>query len=106
MDRTPDDAAYARLLEETRAQVAALEVSVHARREVVQQAQQTIERLRRRRQRRASPLWEGAQRGAVRTVVLAVGCVLLIAGAATLDGTFGGVAIVGAFGVMLMEGLR
>jgi diacylglycerol kinase len=51
-------------------------------------------------------MWEGAQRAAFRTLVLAVGCVLVISGAATLDATAGGVAIVASFAVLLVEALR
>jgi len=61
---------------------------------------------RQRVQQRGVPMWEAAQRGALRMVVLGVGCIALITGATALDGTFGGVAIVVSMGVLVLEGMR
>lgn len=61
---------------------------------------------RRLAQHRGVPLWEAAQRGAMRMLVLAIGCGVLITGAAALDATLSGVAIVIAFGVLIYEGQR
>ena len=51
-------------------------------------------------------MWEGAQRGALRMVVLAAGCAALITGASALDETLGGVAIVVSMGLLVLEGMR
>lgn len=61
---------------------------------------------RQRAQQRGVPMWEGAQRAALRMVVLGVGCSALITGASALDGTLGGVAIVVSLGVLGLEGIR
>ena len=51
-------------------------------------------------------MWEGAQRAALRMVVLAAGCVALITGATALDSTLGGASIVVTLGVLAVEGMR
>lgn len=51
-------------------------------------------------------MWEAAQRAALRTVVLALGCGLVVAGAMSLDSTFGGVATAGAFLLLAAESVR
>ena len=66
----------------------------------------TLTRRRQRAQQQGVPMWEGAQRAALRMVVLGLGCIALITGASALDGTAGGVAIVISLGVLGLEGLR
>jgi hypothetical protein len=103
---SPDEVALEAALREARERVAWLEATSAARREAFMHGQRTLDQLRKRRHRGDVPMWEGAQRAAFRTLVLAVGCVLVISGAATLDATAGGVAIVASFAVLLVEALR
>lgn len=96
-------------LREAQAQLDWLEAQSAPRREAEANARVLLGRLIKRRQRaqqRGVPMWEGAQRGALRMVVLATGCVVLITGATALDGTLGGVGIVVAMGVLVVEGMR
>ena len=70
------------------------------------EARGVLELISRHRRRGRVKLWDAAQRGAVRTGVLAVACVSLVCGAAVLDATLGGAAIVVSFGVLSFEGVR
>lgn len=96
-------------LRATEARVSALEASVASRQTAEAEALRLLGQLTRRRQRaqqRGVPMWEGAQRGALRMVVLAAGCAALITGATALDETLGGVAIVTSMGLLVLEGMR
>jgi len=95
-----------RLLEVTKQRAEWLEATDRARREAFEAGRRTLEDLRRHRHKGASPMIEAASRAALRTVVLAAGCVMLITGATTLDPAAGGAAIIASFGVLLMEGIR
>lgn len=87
------------LLDEREAEEAVLQARLaHAR--------AVLEVLSRHRKRGRVVALDSAQRGAVRTVVLAVGCAALIAGASVLDASLGGAAIVVSFGVLVFEGVR
>ncbi|MFT3712584.1 MAG: hypothetical protein QM817_33465 [Archangium sp.] len=101
-----DEENVEQLLRETRDRLLRLEEKEQRRVTAFASARQTLERIHKRRTRGNVPMWEAAQRAALRIVVLAVGCVLLITGANTLDATFGGAAIVASFAVLLVEGLR
>jgi type VI protein secretion system component VasF len=101
-----DEENVEQLLRETRTRLQRLEETEQLRIEAFSRARKTLERIRKRRNRGGVPMWEAAQRAALRIVVLALGCVLLITGANTLDATFGGAAIVASFAVLLVEGLR
>lgn len=101
-----DDQSVEQLLRESAERLRWLQETEQHRVEAFSAAQKTLERIRKRRHKGAVATWEAAQRAAVRIVVLALGCVLLITGANTLDATFGGVAIVASFAVLLAEGLR
>jgi sRNA-binding protein len=105
MSANADDAHVAQLLAETTARLQRLEATQRARSEAAAAAQRTLEAIRKQRHR-AVPMWEAAQRAALRTVVLAVGCVMLITGAAIIDATFGGAAIIASLAILLVEGLR
>lgn len=96
-------------LRDAQARVAWLEAQTAPRQDAEAKARVLLGKLIKRRQRvqqRGVPMWEGAQRAALRMVVLAVGCGALITGAAALDGTLGGVSIVVAMGVLVFEGMR
>lgn len=93
-------------LEETSRKVEALEAEDLARREAVQRARTQLDIIRRHRRSGRVPMWEAAQRAAARTGLLAVGCVLVIAGAMSLDGSLGAGAVVLAFAVLALEGAR
>ncbi|MBL8915087.1 MAG: hypothetical protein JNM17_30565 [Archangium sp.] len=94
------------LLRATNDRLTRLEEAEQQRVEAFALAQKTLERIRKRRNRGGVPMWEAAQRAALRTVILAVGCVLLISGAATIDSTLGGVAIVASFVILMAEAIR
>ncbi|MFZ5444741.1 MAG: hypothetical protein ACOZQL_32410 [Myxococcota bacterium] len=72
----------------------------------VSDARQVLELLARHRRRGKVAMLDSAQRGAVRLVVLAFGCVAMISGAFILDGSLGAGAIVASFGVLAFEGVR
>lgn len=96
-------------LREANARVAWLEAQIAPRKDAEAKARLLLSKLIKRRQRvqqRGVPMWEGAQRAALRMVVLAIGCAALITGAAALDGTLGGVSIVLTMGVLVVEGMR
>ncbi len=101
-----DERDLAQTLAELEARVAALEANQLVREDAVTHARRTMELLRKRRLRGGARTWEGAQRAALRFVVLAAGCVALVTGGAALDGTLAGVTIVASFGVLVFEGLR
>ncbi len=101
-----DDDALEVTLRETEDRLAWLEAEDATRRAAHQQAQATLRLISRHRQRGRVPMWEAAQRAALRMAVLAAGCVLIVAGATALDGTLGGAAIVLSFGVLVFEGSR
>ena len=105
-DATPDDAHVSATLETAEAHLAWLEYTVQQRRESFDRSHKSLERIRRLRHRGDSVMWDPAQRAALRIVVLAVGCVLAVAGAATLDPAAGGAAIVASFAVLLAEAIR
>lgn len=73
---------------------------------LVREARAALVLISSHRRRGRVKLWDAAQRGALRTVVLALGCVALVCGASVLDSTLGGAAIVASFGVLLFEGVR
>lgn len=103
----PDELSDA--LSDAEARVAALEAFHEPRAKAVDQARTLHTQLVKRRnrvQQRGVPMWDGAQRAALRMVLLAVGSAAMISGAWALDGTFGTVAIVVAMGVLVFEGMR
>lgn len=101
-----DDDALRHTLHQTLERLAWAEADDAARRKALDDAQQSLRLIRQHRNRGRVPMWESAQRAGLRTVVLALGCVLVVAGAMSLDSTAGGVAIVGVFVVMAVEGSR
>lgn len=104
-----DPRTFDEALCDAEAQVAWLEAQQAPRHAAESGGRSLLAKLTKRRQRaqqRGVPMWEGAQRGALRMVVLGLGCIALITGAAALDGTFGGVAIVVSMGVLVLEGMR
>jgi hypothetical protein len=89
--------------------VAALEAHLAPRQSAEAEARVLLGKLIKRRQRvqqRGVPMWEAAQRGALRMVVLAAGCTALITGAMALHPTLGGAAIVISMGLLVFEGMR
>ena len=106
---TPAERELEEALVDVQARVDWLEAQLAPRRDSEASARALLGKLVKRRQRvqqRGVQTWEGAQRGALRMVVLAVGCAALITGATALDAGFGGVAIVVAMGVLTFEGMR
>jgi hypothetical protein len=96
-------------LREAQDQLAGLEVHRAPRQRAEAEARALVGKLIKRRQRvqqRGVPMWEAAQRAGLRMLVLAIGCAALITGATALDGTLGGVAIVVAMGLLVLEGMR
>lgn len=96
----------AQKLAELEARVAALEGSLGERETAAARARHALAELRRNRLRGGTRTWEGAQRGALRFVLLSVGCIAMVTGGWALDSTVGGVTIVASFGVLMFEGLR
>ena len=89
--------------------VATLEAQLAPRKGAEAEARVLLGKLTKRRQRvqqRGVPMWEAAQRGALRMVVLALGCTALITGGMALDGTLGGAAIVISMALLVFEGMR
>jgi hypothetical protein len=110
-DQIKDDdlAALAAALREVEERVAWLEAQTTPRQAAEVAGRTLLGKLIKRRQRvqqRGVPMWESAQRAALRMVVLAVGCVALITGATALDSTLGGASIVVTLGVLAVEGMR
>ena len=106
---TPGEQELEEALHEVQGRVDWLEAQLAPRQQREAAARALLGKLIKRRQRvqqRGVQTWEGAQRGALRMVVLAVGCAALITGATALDAGFGGVAIVVAMGVLTFEGMR
>ena len=93
-------------LSELEARVAQLEATLGERERVAEHARKSLAELRRRRLRGGARTWEGAQRAALRFVLVSMGCVAVITGGWALDPTLGGVTIVAAFGVLMFEGAR
>jgi hypothetical protein len=96
-------------LRETRELVAWLEEQNAPRERAEAAGRDLLGKLIKRRQRaqqRGVPTWEGAQRGALRMLVLAAGCVALIAGGSALDSSLAVVSIVVSLGVLGFEGIR
>ena len=96
-------------LSDAEARVAALEAFHEPRAQAADQARTLLSQLAKRRsrvQQRGVPMWDAAQRAALRMLLLAVGSAAMISGAWALDGTFGTVAIVVAMGVLVFEGMR
>lgn len=107
MTPSPDELLEAVRAAEDRA--AALEAFHGPRARAVDQARALLSGLIKRRnrvQQRGVPMWDGAQRAALRMVLLAVGSAAMISGAMALDETLGTVATVLAMGVLVFEGLR
>lgn len=103
----PDELAAA--LREAEDRIAALEAFLGPRARAEQDARTLLSNLLKRRKRvqqRGVPMWEGAQRAALRMVLLAVGSAAMISGATAFDGTLGAAAIVVAMGVLVFEGMR
>ena len=89
--------------------IAALEAQLAPRQSAEAEARALLGKLIKRRQRvqqRGVPMWEGAQRGALRMVALAAGCTALITGSMALDSAFGAAAIVISLGLLAYEGMR
>ena len=103
---TPDDDALEATLHETRERVAWREADDGSRHEALREAQRTLEAIRRHRHRGQLPLWDPAQRAAARTVLLSVGCVLIITGAWAFDASLGGAGLVLCLGVLVFEATR
>ena len=104
-DQLKDDEVLTAALRDVEERIAWLEAQTNPR----QAARALLGKLIKRRQRvqqRGVPMWEGAQRAALRMVVLAAGCVALITGATALDSTLGGASIVVTLGVLAVEGMR
>jgi hypothetical protein len=98
-----------RALQSAHERVAALEAQLAPRQTAEAEARVLLGKLTKRRQRvqqRGVPMWEGAQRGALRMVVLAAGCTALITGAMALDAVLGAGAIVISLGLLALEGMR
>ena len=96
-------------LQEAQERVAALEAQLAPRQIAEAEARVLLGKLIKKRQRvqqRGVPMWEAAQRGALRMVVLAAGCIALITGSMAFDGTLGTGAIVIAMGLLVFEGMR
>lgn len=96
-------------LQDAQSKVAELEAQLAPSQSAEIQARTLLSKLIKRRQRvqqRGVPMWESAQRAALRMVVLALGCIALITGATALDATLGGVAIAVSMGVLMLEGMR
>lgn len=107
MDRDGEDLEAT--LERTQQAVQALELSLAPRRALELEAREVLVRLVKRRkhaQQRGVRTWETAQRGALRMLVLAVGCVVLGTGAWALDETLGGLSLAVSLVVLGLEGLR
>ena len=108
-DQLKDEAALAAALRDVEERVAWLEAQTSPRQAAESAARALLGKLIKRRQRvqqRGVPMWEGAQRAALRMVVLAAGCAALITGATALDSTLGGASIVVTLGVLALEGMR
>jgi len=101
--------ALAAALQEAEARLAALE-AFHEPRSRAEAAARTLlsELIKRRKrvQQRGVPMWDAAQRAALRMVLLAVGSAAMICGAMAFDQTLGTVAIFGALLLLVIEGLR
>lgn len=96
-------------LREAQERLASLEAEASAQQrasEELRRLQALLIKRRQLAQHRGVVMWEGAQRAALRMVLLAVGCGALIAGASTLEGHASGVAIALSFAVLAAEGLR
>lgn len=106
MANSADADEVAEKLAELEGRVAALEASLGEREAAADRARRSLAELRRQRRRGGTRTWEGAQRGALRFVVLSAGCIAMVTGGWALDSTVGGVTIVASFGVLMFEGLR
>lgn len=96
-------------LEEAEARLAALEAARAPEQALEGEARELLARLskqRRMAQHRGVRTWDEAPRGALRMVVLSVGCVALGTGAWALDSTLGGASLVASLVVLAVEGLR
>jgi multidrug efflux pump subunit AcrA (membrane-fusion protein) len=96
-------------LQEAQERVATLEAQLAPRQTAEAEARILLGKLIKKRQRvqqRGVPMWEAAQRGALRMVVLAAGCIALITGSMALDGTLGTGAIVISMFLLVFEGMR
>lgn len=107
MSPGPDELAAA--LRAAEDQVAALEAFHLPRARTEAEARALLSGLIKRRKRvqqRGVPMWEGAQRAALRMLLLAVGSAAMICGAMAFDATLGTVAIVLALVLLVFEGIR
>lgn len=96
-------------LAEVQARVREVEALLAPRKVLEAESRDLLTRLIRRRkhvQQRGVRTWEGAQRGALRMVTLAAGCVAIGTGAWALDLTLGGASLVLSLVVLGVEGLR
>jgi hypothetical protein len=97
-------------LRQARAQVAWLESQRAPLQSTEDRARKLLTQLTRRRQRAQQsgvPSWDGAQRAALRMVVLGFGCIALITGASAFDaGLSSGVAIVVSLALLGLESTR
>lgn len=103
----PDELSGA--LQEAEDRLSALEAFHGPRTQAVERARALLAQVVKRRnrvQQRGVPMWDSAQRAALRMVLLAVGSAAMISGAMALEGALGTVAIVVAMGVLVLEGLR
>ena len=101
-----DDDAVELALQDTTDRLARLEAETAEREEAAQRARAFLQTIRSHRRRGRVPMWEGAQRAAARSVLLALGCGLIIAGATALDAAAGTVALVLTFAALAFEGAR
>jgi len=104
-----DDADVEQTLAEVQARVREAEAALAPRKALEADGRELLARLIRKRkhvQQRGVRSWEGAQRGALRMVTLAAGCVAIGTGAWALDPTLGGVSLVVSLVVLGFEGLR
>ncbi len=96
-------------LQEAETRIAALE-AFHAPRAREEAAARSLLseliKQRKRVQQRGVPMWDGAQRAALRMVLLAIGAAAVICGAMAFDGTLGTVAIFFTLVLLMFEGLR
>ena len=96
-------------LRQAQAQVAWLESQRAPLQSAEERARALLTQLIKRRQRAQQygvPSWDGAQRAALRMVLLGFGCSALIAGASAFDSGLGGVAMVVSLALLGIEGTR
>ena len=96
-------------LRQAQARVAGLEAQRAPLTSAEDRARKLLTVLIKRRQRAQQygvPTWDGAQRAALRMVLLGIGCIALITGASAFDSGLGGVAMVVSLALLGIEGTR